>query len=64
MPTYTAADAPLEPEGPAVANGDEGEPQTAFLNPPEGGAYRRNPDGSLTRVEDPTRPPNPQPVQE
>ena len=33
---------------------DEGEPQTAFLRPGEGGSYLRNKDGSLTRTEHPT----------
>jgi hypothetical protein len=39
---------------PIVTNDDEGESQTAFLPPSEGGSYIRNPDGSLTRVEEPT----------
>lgn len=33
---------------------DQGEPQTDFLPPAEGGSYIRNPDGSLIRVEGPT----------
>lgn len=32
---------------------DAGEPQTMFLLPAEGGSYKRNPDGSLTRLEGP-----------
>lgn len=27
------------------------------LRPAEGGSYRRNPDGTFTRVEEPTKPP-------
>lgn len=37
---------------------EEGESQTLFLHPSEGGSYRRNPDGSLTRMEGPTAPPS------
>jgi hypothetical protein len=41
---------------------DEGESQTNYLPPAEGGSYRRNPDGSLTCIEPPTAPPEqPQP---
>lgn len=36
---------------------EEGEPQTVFMHPSDGGSYRRNPDGSLTRIEGPTAPP-------
>ncbi|MCC6195716.1 MAG: hypothetical protein IT518_14730 [Burkholderiales bacterium] len=39
---------------PGVTPGDEGEPQTVFLAPAEGGSYRRNQDGSLTRLAGPT----------
>ncbi len=35
----------------------EGEPQTVFLPPDQGGSYVRNADGSLTRKEHPTLPP-------
>lgn len=31
--------------------------QTDFMPPAEGGSYVRNPDGSLTRVVAPTKPP-------
>jgi len=44
-------------EGEAARVGqDEGESQTKFLQPAEGGSYRKNADGSLRRVEKPTRP--------
>lgn len=46
-----------DPKTPAPLEQDEGEPQTNYLPPSEGGSYRRNPDGSLTRVEGPTAPP-------
>jgi hypothetical protein len=40
---------------------DQDEPQTIFFPPAEGGSYVRNEDGSLSRVEGPTLPPNPEP---
>ena len=49
---------------PALAVEDdegEGEPQTMFLSPSEGGSYIRNKDGSLTRVEHPTKRPDDEP---
>ena len=38
---------------PEPKTNDEGEPQTDFMPPAEGGSYIRNPDGTLTRVEGP-----------
>jgi len=36
-----------------MAKRDEGEPQTKFLHPAQGGSYLKAKDGSLTRVEGP-----------
>lgn len=48
----------------AGATNDEGEPQTTFFHPQEGGAYTRNDDGSLTRTEGPTKVPDTAPTTE
>ena len=51
-PPAQPAAADVKPDAVAV-DGGEGESQTLFIPPAEGGRYIRNPDGSLTRVEGP-----------
>jgi hypothetical protein len=45
-----------------VDDDGEGEPQTKYLNPPEGGSYTRHADGSLTRTQRPTKVPETAPI--
>lgn len=59
--TNMVAKAPVQNVATATDN-DEGEPQSRYLNPPSGGAYTRNKDGSLTRNAHPTKVPDTIPI--